>query len=186
MSSKLEAALKQQEHVFKRIKQISSKQKETAKQHESGSSKDSRTTSWDQIDTSSNIAQQLTHTLNSVHCLAVTRGIVALLLAMDHSCSADMFLLACKVLARLVTMAHLSISQLFTIEQMQQLMRVFVRGDQPWIQHALACLLQDMLDVNSNSTNQSNNPTISTATPADEIYETTTVTNEMDTDSQPA
>lgn len=49
------------------------------------------------MDTSSNIAQQISHMLNSEHCLAVTRGIVNLLLAMDHSCSADMYLLACKV-----------------------------------------------------------------------------------------
>lgn len=183
LSSKLEAALKQQEHVFKRIKQISSKQKESVKQHES-TSKENRS-SWDQMDTGSNNAQQLTHTLNSEHCLAVTRGIVTLLLAMDHSCSADMFLLACKVLARLVTMAHLSISQLFTIEQMQQLMRVFVKGDQPWIQHALACLLQDMLDVTSSDKNPNIN-TIVNILGADETFENPPTTNEMDTDSQPA
>lgn len=35
--------------------------------------------------------------LESTHCLAVAKGLLALLLAMDHSCSADMFLLSCKV-----------------------------------------------------------------------------------------
>lgn len=35
--------------------------------------------------------------LESTHCLAVAKGLIGLLIAMDHSCSADMFLLACKV-----------------------------------------------------------------------------------------
>lgn len=187
MSSKLEAALKQQEHVFKRIKQISNKQKELNKQQEINFSKE-RNLSWDQMDTNSNFAQNLSRTLNAEHCLAVARGIVTFLLAMDHSCSADMFLLACKVLARLVTMSQLSIAQLFTVTQLEQLMKVFVRGDQPWIQHALACLLQDMLDVPQNNVNQINNNVITPAPVAtpDDIYETTSVPNDMDTDAQPA
>lgn len=186
LSSKLEAALKQQENVFKRIKQISSKQKESIKQSLSGSSKDHRIlSSWDQMDTSSNVVEHLTNALNAEHCLAVSRGIVNLLLAMDHSCSSDMFLLACKVLARLVMISQLAISQLFTLQQLEQLMKVFVRGDQPWIQHALACLLQDMLDVTINSITHQHTM-LNTPVP-DEAYESTSNTNnEMDTDSQPA
>lgn len=38
------------------------------------------------------------HHLDNGHCLTVARGLTALLLAMDHSCSADMFLLSCKVI----------------------------------------------------------------------------------------
>lgn len=82
-------------------------------------------------------------------------------------------------------MSHLSISQLFSLEQLQQLMRVFVRGDQPWIQHALVCLLQDMLDVTISNINQNIPVTSNTAT-CDDVYETTgNVNNDMDTDSQP-
>lgn len=35
--------------------------------------------------------------VDSSHCLAVAKGLLTLVLAMDHSCSADLFLLSCKV-----------------------------------------------------------------------------------------
>lgn len=35
--------------------------------------------------------------VDSNHCLAVARGLLTLVLAIDHSCSADLFLLSCKV-----------------------------------------------------------------------------------------
>lgn len=91
LSTKIEVALKQQENAIRKMKQINRSQKDYSKQEGTSNSKLSRGTSTDSF-------ASLTHMLDSDHCLAVTRGIVTLLLAMDHSCSVDMFLLACKVM----------------------------------------------------------------------------------------
>lgn len=83
--------------------------------------------------------------------------------------------------------SQLAISQLFTLRQLEQLMKVYVHGDQPWIQHALVCLLQDMLDVTINNITHQNNMQLINTTSTDETYENTAnINNEMDTDTQPA
>lgn len=35
--------------------------------------------------------------VDSTHCLAVAKALLTLVLAVDHSCSADLFLMSCKV-----------------------------------------------------------------------------------------
>ncbi|XP_071454170.1 dual E2 ubiquitin-conjugating enzyme/E3 ubiquitin-protein ligase BIRC6 [Hetaerina americana] len=89
-------------------------------------------------------------------CLPVTRGLVALILRADFTCNTDTFLLACKVLARIVlsTRPAISLGELMTREQLLHLIQLAVCNDQhgaswggPWASHAVSCLLQDILDA---------------------------------------
>lgn len=103
LTNKLEACLKQQETIFKKMKQTKSKdvkgntgsvEEENAspgKAHGSGKyQRDPLDSSW------------MPQHLEESHCLIVARGLVCLLLEMDHSCSADMFLLSCKVISHFI------------------------------------------------------------------------------------
>jgi baculoviral IAP repeat-containing protein 6 len=89
------------------------------------------------------------------HCLPVAKGLVALILQMDFTCNIDMFLLACKVVARIVvsTRPAVALSELMTQDQLLHLVRLAVWNDQhkaswggPWASHAICCLLQDILE----------------------------------------
>ncbi|XP_034239276.1 baculoviral IAP repeat-containing protein 6 isoform X4 [Thrips palmi] len=93
--------------------------------------------------------------LPQAQCLQVARGLVALILHMDFTCNIDMFLLACKVLARIVWCSKpaLPLSDLMTNDQLLKLIRMGVWQDPhqsswggPWAAHAITCLLQDILD----------------------------------------
>lgn len=88
-------------------------------------------------------------------CLPVARGLIALILHMDFTCNIDMFLLACKVLARIVWCSRpaLPLNDLITSDQLLKLVRMAVWQDPhqsswggPWAAHAITCLLQDVLD----------------------------------------
>lgn len=64
-------------------------------------------------------------------------------------------------------------------------MQQCVRGDQPWTQHALACLLQDMLEVTVGGSNTTQ--AASTTSTMDDSFEmTSNACSDMDTDAQPA
>jgi baculoviral IAP repeat-containing protein 6 len=89
------------------------------------------------------------------HCLPVAKGLVALILQMDFTCNIDMFLLACKVVARIVvsTRPAITLGELMTQDQLLHLVRLAVWNDQhkaswggPWASHAICCLLQDVLE----------------------------------------
>lgn len=94
-------------------------------------------------------------TLPQAQCLPVARGLIALILHMDFTCNIDMFLLACKVLARIVWCSRpaLPLGHLMSNEQLSKLVRMAVWQDPhqtswggPWAAHAITCLLQDILD----------------------------------------
>ncbi|KAG8233771.1 hypothetical protein J437_LFUL003842, partial [Ladona fulva] len=89
-------------------------------------------------------------------CLPVTRGLVAFILRADITSNTDTFILACKVLARIVlsTRPAISLGELMTREQLLHLIQMAVCNDQhcatwggPWASHAVSCLLQDILDA---------------------------------------
>lgn len=92
--------------------------------------------------------------IKGTNSLVVVRGLVGLLLGMDFTCNMDLFLLTCKVIARLVSACSSSIqlSKIMTTKQLQQLIRIAVWKDQqqPWAVHAITCLLQDVLEADKN------------------------------------
>ncbi|XP_035825485.1 baculoviral IAP repeat-containing protein 6 [Aplysia californica] len=95
--------------------------------------------------------------LARARCLAVVRGLVALLLSMDFTCHVDLFLVACKVLSKMCVACRPSISlwEAMSQEQLERLVLLVVdtefnhdhlRWGGPWAGHAITCLLQDILD----------------------------------------
>ena len=83
--------------------------------------------------------------------LVVIRGLIGLLLNMDFTCNMDLFLLTCKIIARLVNACKISVqlSSIMTTQQLLQLARIAVWENQqhPWAVHAITCLLQDILEA---------------------------------------
>lgn len=83
--------------------------------------------------------------------LVVIRGLIGLLLNMDFTCNMDLFLLTCKIIARLVNACKVSVqlSAIMTTQQLLQLVRIAVWENQqhPWAVHAITCLLQDILEA---------------------------------------
>ncbi|XP_046401534.1 baculoviral IAP repeat-containing protein 6 [Ischnura elegans] len=174
ISSKLEAALKQQEKFYKKAftqhavkvsahfksfihmhhcdsqPQQSSGGRMWWPQEGRGRGRGERVVDPDAMDRSQRIL------LPRSSCLAVTEGLVALILRADFTCNTDTFLLACKVLARIVlsTRPAISLGELMTREQLLRLIQLAVCNDQhgafwggPWASHAVSCLLQDILDA---------------------------------------
>ncbi|KAG7200149.1 hypothetical protein KM043_000587 [Ampulex compressa] len=85
--------------------------------------------------------------LSHQYALPVARGLVALILC--NSANVDMFLLACKVVARLVvsTRPAISLCELMNEEQLLRLIRLATgASDAAWSSHAVSCLLQDLLE----------------------------------------
>ncbi|XP_055678936.1 baculoviral IAP repeat-containing protein 6 isoform X3 [Lutzomyia longipalpis] len=86
--------------------------------------------------------------------IIVIRGLIGLILGMDFTCNMDLFLLACKIIARLVSSCRstIQLSKIITAAQLQQLIRIAVWEDQqqPWAIHAITCLLQDILETDRN------------------------------------
>lgn len=83
--------------------------------------------------------------------MVVIRGLIGLLLNMDFTCNMDLFLLTCKIIARLVNACKMSIqlSSIMTTQQLLKLARIAVWENQqhPWAVHAITCLLQDILEA---------------------------------------
>nr|KAG5700865.1 hypothetical protein BaRGS_012272 [Batillaria attramentaria] len=89
-------------------------------------------------------------------CLLVVRGLMSLLLSMDFSCHVDLFLVACKVLAKIcvATRPALTLAEVMSQEQLERLILLAVQHDNsgpsvwggPWASHAITCLLQDILE----------------------------------------
>lgn len=90
--------------------------------------------------------------------LRVAHGLATLLLTMDYSCNVDVFLLACKVLAKLATIARpaIGLGEIIDQSHLEKLLLRCVRiqgisvGSHgwggPWATHAITCLLQDILE----------------------------------------
>ncbi|XP_013417535.1 baculoviral IAP repeat-containing protein 6 [Lingula anatina] len=90
-------------------------------------------------------------------CLPVVRGLIALLLSMDFTCNVDLFLIACKVVARITnsTRPAITLSEAMTQEQLEQLLLLCSNLEHnhgnltwggPWSGHAITCMIQDVLD----------------------------------------
>lgn len=59
-------------------------------------------------------------------------------------------------MGRLVRMSSLSLCDLMTDEELLKLVQLCIYSELPWAPHALACLLQDALDLSQSTTVQSN------------------------------
>lgn len=98
LTHKLEVALKHQENFLKKMKQYKSKESKNIG-NESTPKQSSKPRKRVSIDTSNekDTPQPVVLKVDSSHCLIVVKRLLTLLLGIDHSCSADMFLLSCKV-----------------------------------------------------------------------------------------
>ncbi|XP_052766452.1 baculoviral IAP repeat-containing protein 6-like isoform X2 [Mya arenaria] len=90
-------------------------------------------------------------------CLPVVHGLMALLLGMDFTCNVDLFLITCKVVARVCisTRPAITLTEAMSQDQLERLIMLaanleFNHGNitwgGPWAGHALTCLLQDILE----------------------------------------
>ncbi|KAL0100417.1 hypothetical protein PUN28_019635 [Cardiocondyla obscurior] len=150
--NKVEATLKVQERYFKKtLKQHSAKHyKDILKRNESllrspcCSQARSNTSKSDVMDLE--VEYNVTN-LSHQNVLPVARGLIALIL--HNSANVDMFLLACKVVARLVvsTRPAIGLCELMTEEQLLKLIRLATdTSDAAWSSHAVSCLLMDLLE----------------------------------------
>ncbi|KAL6430648.1 hypothetical protein ACFW04_006912 [Cataglyphis niger] len=151
--NKVEATLKVQERYFKKtLKQHSAKHyKDILKRNESllrnpcCSQTRSNTSKSDVMDLE--VEYNVTNLLSHQYVLPVARGLVALILY--NSANVDMFLLACKIVARLVisTRPAIGLCELMTEEQLLKLIRLATdTSDVAWSSHAVSCLLMDLLE----------------------------------------
>ncbi|XP_044597131.1 baculoviral IAP repeat-containing protein 6 isoform X2 [Cotesia glomerata] len=79
--------------------------------------------------------------------LPVVRGLVALIL--HNTANIDMFLLSCKIIAKLVisTRPIISLNDLMTEDQLSKLIKLSMsKSDAAWMSHAVTCLLQDLFE----------------------------------------
>lgn len=158
LKSQIEMVLKQQENLIKRnikIHQITDMFSDINGKSKGKSNKSElpSKTQADDNDKEQSFDKGL-RSLKMSNTLVVIRGLVSLLLAMDYTCNMDLFLLTCKILARLVSACQpaIQLSKIITMPQLQQLVRLAVWRDQqqPWAVHAITCLLQDILDADRN------------------------------------
>ncbi|GAB0094178.1 Baculoviral IAP repeat-containing protein 6 [Sergentomyia squamirostris] len=106
------------------------------------------------IDTNESPFERALRAIKPQNTIIVIRGLIGLILGMDFTCNMDLFLLACKIIARLVSSCRstIQLSKIITPAQLQQLIRIAVWEDQqqPWAIHAITCLLQDILETDRN------------------------------------
>ncbi|CAK9813280.1 Baculoviral IAP repeat-containing protein 6 [Anthophora quadrimaculata] len=152
-ASKVEVFLKSGERFFKttlkqnsakHLKDIFSVRKSDA-QHGSRGSQSQANASSSKSETPDLEVEYISN-LSHQHVLPVARGLIALILY--NSANVDMFLLACKVVARLVisTRPAISLCELLNEEQLLKLVRLATgTSDAAWSSHAVSCLLQDLL-----------------------------------------
>uniref|UniRef100_A0A2M4B0Q4 Putative secreted protein n=1 Tax=Anopheles triannulatus TaxID=58253 RepID=A0A2M4B0Q4_9DIPT len=92
--------------------------------------------------------------------IVVIRGLIGLLLSMDFTCNMDLFLITCKIIARLVLACRpsMQLSKIITTDQLLQLVRIAVweNPHQPWAVHAITCLLQDVLEADKSFKDEDN------------------------------
>lgn len=102
-------------------------------------------------DNSENAFDKGLKSMKPQNMLVVIRGLIGLLLNMDFTCNMDLFLLTCKIIARLVNACKMTVqlSSIMTTQQLLQLARIAVWENQqhPWAVHAITCLLQDILEA---------------------------------------
>ncbi|XP_044731226.1 baculoviral IAP repeat-containing protein 6 [Chrysoperla carnea] len=149
LTMKLEQALKQHEHFFKKIKQYSTSSTTNCDSKRFKQYLDSKKTPREEKFSTPNTSN-LNNNLNKDHCLNLCRGLVNLILNLDCSCNFDIFLLSCKTIARLIitTKPFITLSDILTADQLIKLLRISIHysGTNQWITHAIICLLQDILE----------------------------------------
>ncbi|XP_066597963.1 baculoviral IAP repeat-containing protein 6 isoform X2 [Prorops nasuta] len=152
--SKVEAAFKCQErnfkktliqHTTKHFKDILSTRRNEM-QHLTRSPRIQPQPSTSRSDVMDSEAECLA-SLSHQRVLPVARGLVTLIL--NNAANVDMFLLACKVVAKLVvsTRPTISLCELMSEDQLLRLIRLATgTSDASWSSHAVSCLLQDLLE----------------------------------------
>ncbi|XP_015597939.1 baculoviral IAP repeat-containing protein 6 isoform X3 [Cephus cinctus] len=155
LSSKIEAAVKSQERFFKKtLKQHSAKHfkdllsiRRNEIQHLTRSPRSQSQPSTSRAEVIEMPDVDFMANLSHQYVLPVARGLVALLL--NNAANVDMFLLTCKVVARLVvsTRPAISLGELMTEDQLLKLVRLATgTSAAAWSSHAVSCLLQDVLE----------------------------------------
>lgn len=162
LTSKLDAALKTQQFLMKKVKYKFMDMKNSSAETSPLAAKKLKETVSEPVVEKPNEKKMPQH-IDVTHCLAVAKGLLTLVLSMDHSSSADMLLISFKVsgtlrrvhqvsnslfqvMARLVSMAKIKLGQLMNQEQLLNLIRFCLSSKIPWAPHALACLLQDVME----------------------------------------
>jgi hypothetical protein len=145
LTSKLDAALKTQQFLMKKVKYKFMDMKNSSAESSPLAAKKLKETVSEPVVEKPNEKKMPQH-IDVTHCLAVAKGLLTLVLSMDHSSSADMLLISFKVMARLVSMAKIKLGQLMNQEQLLNLIRFCLSSKIPWAPHALACLLQDVME----------------------------------------
>ncbi|XP_039282031.1 baculoviral IAP repeat-containing protein 6 isoform X3 [Nilaparvata lugens] len=160
LSCKLETALKQQEQYYKKsAKQATSPRTSKDQQGSFRSSRSGESCSDSDGKRGSNSLKDSDCQflmLPRTHCLPVARALIKFLLHMDITCNIDLFLLVCKVIARVTvwTKPGVSLGEIMTQDQLASLLLIAVSNRSvwggPWASHAITCLLQDIIQgVNS-------------------------------------
>ncbi|XP_017883088.1 baculoviral IAP repeat-containing protein 6 isoform X2 [Ceratina calcarata] len=154
LCSKMKATLKSQEQFFKKtFKQNSTKHfKDIFSIRKPDVLNTSRSSQLPQNPSSSksetaDVDVEYISNLSHQHVLPVARRLITLILY--SSANVDMFLLACKVVARLVisTRPAISLCELMNEELLLKLVQLATgTSDAVWISHAVSCLLQDLLE----------------------------------------
>ncbi|XP_076756528.1 BIR repeat containing ubiquitin-conjugating enzyme isoform X2 [Xylocopa sonorina] len=153
LCNKMKATLKSQEFFKKTFKQNSAKHVKDMLSIRKTDTPNTSRNSQLQANTSSSKSEptdldiEYISNLSHQHVLPVARGLIALILY--NSANVDMFLLACKVVARLVisTRPAISLCELMSEEQLLKLVRLATgSSDAAWSSHAVSCLLQDLLE----------------------------------------
>lgn len=91
-------------------------------------------------------AAEISLNLDSKLCVSVSQQLARLLLRMDSTCHSDMFLVACKTLAKIATACKpaVPLGLIFSEEELTQLILIGVGTDyikqrnwsSPWVSHA--------------------------------------------------
>ncbi|KAF7274270.1 hypothetical protein GWI33_013063 [Rhynchophorus ferrugineus] len=118
------------------------------------------------------IPQKMPQYVDTTHCLAVSKILLKFIITMDHSGSADMMLLAFKIVSRLVTLSKLQLCQLLTENELLELIHFSLSCKVPWAPFALSCFLQDALELvfnNENDVEMDTDPSTSTTWPSNDL-----------------
>ncbi|CAH0552135.1 unnamed protein product [Brassicogethes aeneus] len=99
------------------------------------------------VETTSEKARKVPQHISKLHCQIVAKSLMQFILSMDHSSSADIMLLAFKVVARLVSIAKLQLGQLISEEDMLRLINLTISSKMSWSTVALTCFLEDAMDL---------------------------------------
>ncbi|CAH1791767.1 unnamed protein product [Owenia fusiformis] len=164
LNKEAEAALKQQEAIFKKqLKQYSSKHYKDFMQirrfecevlkklPKNGKTGTNGTTGEADGDLETLVV------LPRDRCIPVVKGLINLLLSMDFTCNVDLFLVSCKVVAKVCMSCRpaVTLAEMMSQSELEKLLlrctdlehnHGNISWGGPWAGHAVSCLLQDVLE----------------------------------------